>query len=845
MVPSFGGFASLFSPFRRKQAWTKESSNEELALIINSEPNPVSVTDSSGTSLLTNKKFRDMFNLSHEEQFCILTDYRTRKWGLKDAFSRVRLGETVVLPEIWRDLPGHTESSETREVCLGITLMPVRSSSGLVEKVYIKLEDCTQRRKHEQTIHKERSRLRNALEGSRQMVCEIDPATCRMTVDFQSSEEDQGHGFEKDSHIAGFERLVHPEDWEDLKQQIVQHASGEDVYLSHHFRVQADSGSWRWFKLSAKTTAYDEDGSIRYLGTMMDITQEYESRMNLQDSEAKYRAIFNHAVEGMYLVGMDDKVVCVNQAFASILGYDSPEDFEKDMQGKDFSQIYYIPNIRKRRQSTLLEKGQMQQMETQIQRRDGSLVWISENARAVHDEQGRMVYFEGSIIDITERKKSEERLLHKALYDQRTNLPNHSFLLEKLEKGLKKAEQDQGFYFGLLVFDLDGLGEINDSFGHMMGDRLLLEVSCRVQGLLRSGDTLARLSSDEFSVMAEDRQPGEIKDLAEHIRVKMAEPYLIDGIELCITISLGILFYNLNYTRPEDMLRDAEMAMQQAKQQGKNRCVTFVSEMYQEKSRRALMEKDLRRAIDHGELVLNYQPIVRLDGGGLKGFEALIRWKHPQRGMVSPGLFIPLAEETGLIEPIGDWVLQESCRQIKAWKEINDSFVLNINVSGRQLQKPGLERKLYQALQEENLDPGCLILEITESMAMAQKDNNLRILKRLKYMGVWLSIDDFGTGYSSLAHLQQFPLDELKIDRSFINITSPKKNNQRIIQAIVEMAHGLKLKLVAEGIETKMQLDHVKSFNCHYGQGYLFSKALDPASIEKTWLDPKASKLPG
>jgi len=843
MVLSLKGVLRLFSAFRSQQIESQESFHEELIRIIDSNPNPVIVSDFSGMALITNKKFRDMFKLSPGESFCLLTNHFTRTWGLKDVLSRVRLGETVVLPEAWRKLPGDHENSQTTEACLGITFVPVRNTAGLVEKVYIKLEDSTKRKQNEQKIQRDRSRLRTALEGSRQMVCEIDPVTCRMVVDLQNSESETPRGSDEDMHLPGFERLIHPEDWEGLQQQIKHYASQENAYLSQQFRVQSDSGSWRWVKLSAKTSVYADDGHIRFVGTMVDITQEYEARMNLEESESKYRAMFHHAVEGMYLAGVDDSVVRVNQAFASILGYASPEDFEKAMQGKSFSEIYYIPKIRETRRNTLLEKGWLKQMETQVQRKDSSLVWISENARTINDEQGHIVYFEGSITDITERKKSEERLLHKALYDHRTNLPNHSFFLEKLESGLHKASQDQNFFFGLLVFDLDGLGAINDSFGHLIGDRLLLEVSNRVQTLLCDNDTLARLSSDEFCIMAADRQPKEINDLAQHVRQKLAEPYSIDGLEVNITISVGILFYNMNYSRPEDMLRDAEMAMHQAKKQGKNRCVTFVSEMYQKKSRRTLMEKDLRRAIEHGELILNYQPIVRLDSGGLKGFEALIRWKHPQQGLVSPGQFIPLAEETGLIEPMGHWVLQESCRQIKTWREFNSSLALNINISGKQLEKPGLEHKLYQALQEENLDPGCLSLEITESMAMAQKNNSLRTLKRLKYMGVRLSIDDFGTGYSSLAHLQQFPLDELKVDRSFINMADSKKNNQRIIQAIVEMAHGLNLELVAEGIETQLQLDYVKNFKCHYGQGYFFSKPLDAAGIEKTVLIPEEAGI--
>ncbi|MFO7878043.1 MAG: bifunctional diguanylate cyclase/phosphodiesterase, partial [Desulfovermiculus sp.] len=531
-------------------------------------------------------------------------------------------------------------------------------------------------------------------------------------------------------------------------------------------------------------------------------------------------------------------------AFATLLGYDSPADFETATPGTDFAQIYYIPKIREIKRQTLLDKGEMQQMETQVQRKDGTLIWISENARTIKDDAGNIQYFEGSLTDITARKKNEERLLHQALYDHRTNLPNRSFFAEKIEQALKKTRSDLDYSFALLSFDIDGFSAINDSFGHFMGDSLLLEVSQRTRDTLAPDDTLARFSSDVFGIMVENRSRQGLQDLAEKLRQELEKVFVLDSREIYITVSIGILDYDPTYARPDDMLRNVELAMQQAKKGGKNQWVFFSSEMYKRKSERTLMEKDLRRAMDREELVLNYQPIVRLDGGELNGLEALIRWKHPEHGFVSPGKFIPLAEDTGLIEPIGDWVLRESCRQIKIWREQNNSLIMNVNISGKQLEKAGLERKVYQVLQDTNLDPECLNLEITESMAMGQLESNARTLKRLKYMGIRLSIDDFGTGYSSLAHLQKFPVDELKIDRSFISSLGTGRDNHRIVQAIVELALGLKLKMVAEGIETQAQLSTVQTFKCHYGQGFLFSKALEPAGIEAIWFVPGQNNAP-
>ncbi len=832
------GVLGLFIPSPDSKRKGKKESQDELEKIIQSTPHPVIITDAQGKALIINKYFNDMLGISSEEDFCLLTDHRTSSWELKDVFSRVILGETIVLPETWKTLPLSHQAQDIKEACLRITLIPVRHSSSLVKKVYIKIEDCTLSKKLEQSIRQDQCRLRAALEGARQIVCEIDPMNGKMLMDLQSTENSAAQKSVESKRLIEFADLVHPEDRGQLQQLIKQHASREGVNFEHRFRMRWETGEWKWIQFRGKAFSSAGKDSSLFAGTMLDITREHESEMELRKSEARYRSVFANAVEGMYLVGTDGVVICVNQSFAKILGYDSPDDFMSGSQKRYLSEIYYIHKVREKRLEALREKGEILQMETQVLQKDRSLIWISENARAIMDDQGRVMYFEGSLIDITARKKSEERLLHQALFDQNTNLPNRANLVEKLDKVLKKAASDQDFFFGLIFFDLDGFGSVNDGYGHFVGDSLLLEVSRRVRKLLKPGDTLARLNSDEFGIIAGDRSSQEIMDLAQDLRKNIEEVFVLDGHEIFITASFGVLYYNMTYTRSDEMLRDAELAMHKAKKQGKNCCVSFAREMYQQKSQQTLMEKDLRRALDRDELAINYQPIVKLDSSELVGLEALIRWKHPDKGLISPDIFIPLAEATGLIEPIGDWVLLESCRQISAWREVNNSLILNVNLSGKQIEKAGLEQKIYQTLQKVNLDPEYLNLEVTESMAMTGMDSNIRTLKRLKYMGVRLSIDDFGTGYSSLAHLQRFPLDELKIDRSFINTINMSKNNNRILQSIVDLALGLNLKMVAEGIETKGQLDQVKALKCHYGQGFLFSKAIEPQVIEKIWIVP-------
>lgn len=822
---------------RPAPAVTNESYRSDIEKIIQSTPQPLALADPAGRLLITNHFFTDLFDLEPAADFDIFTDPRIAPWKLKDVFSRALLGETVTLPEVWHKLPLRSPFTEMRTLCLRGAVTPLRNTSGSVDKVYIRLEDCTRHRPPEPG--ETPNHLRIALEGARQMSCEINLVTGRMVVEPHSAEISDLKLLADIQRLSEFEAMIHPEDRPQLEKLLVLYGTLEEEHFDHRLRIQTGPESWNWIQFRGCTFARSKMNHSLIAGVITDVTAEHERLKQLQESEAKFRTVFANAFEGLFMVGADDAIICVNKAFASILGYDSPEEFAGDFKARNFSQIFSIPRNRDQRRRTLLEKGEIVQMENQVRRRDGILIWISECARLRRNDQGEILFCEGSLTDITSRKNSEERILRQALFDPRTNLPNRSFLFEKLNLAIQRAGREEDYFFGLLYFDLDGFGAVNDRFSHEVGDRLLMEVARRVQNMLRPGNLLTQISGDKFAVIAEDPSPGNISAVAAEIVAKLEVVFQVDAHEIFVTASIGILYYDKNYVRADDMLRDAELAMWHAKKKGKNCWVTFSTEMYARKSRRTLMEKDLRRAMDRDELFLYYQPIVKLDGGKIKGLEALIRWKHPEHGFISPDRFIPLAEETGLIDPIGQWVLQESCRQIKAWRCINKSLIMNVNISGRQLEKSGLERKIYQILQEAGLDPECLNLEITESMAMTRLDANIRTLQRLKFMGIRLSIDDFGTGYSSLAHLQRFPVDELKIDRSFVNAISTDPNNTRIVRTIVDLAVGLNLELVAEGIETQSQLDMLKGFKCHYGQGYLFSKAMASTEIEKTWFSPE------
>lgn len=453
----------------------------------------------------------------------------------------------------------------------------------------------------------------------------------------------------------------------------------------------------------------------------------------------------------------------------------------------------------------------------------------------------RVIRVVGSFLDITDRKQVEEQLLHDALHDQLTRLPNRALFMDRLAWVLEHAKRHVNYLFAVLFLDLDRFKIVNDSLGHIIGDQLLVAIADRLQVCLRPSDTVARLGGDEFTILLSDIE--DIQDVAcvaDQIHKQLTAPFNLNGYEVFTTASIGIALSTTGYGQPEELLRDADIAMYRAKTLGKARYEVFGKDMHTSAVARLQLEMDLRRAIERQEFQLHYQPIVSLQTGRITGFEALLRWQHPDRGLISPIEFISVTEETGLIIPIGQWVLREACSQMHEWQRQLPTLALtiNVNLSGKQFTQSDLIEQIKQVLQETDLEACNLGLEITESVIMENTEAVSSTLFELRALGVQLHMDDFGTGYSSLSYLHRFPMDVLKIDRTFINRISAGAENLEIVQTIIVLARSLGMKVTAEGVETKEQLAQLRTLKCEYGQGYFFSKPIN-SKMAKTLIAEK------
>lgn len=468
--------------------------------------------------------------------------------------------------------------------------------------------------------------------------------------------------------------------------------------------------------------------------------------------------------------------------------------------------------------------------EHRLRHQDGSYRWMLTRGLAVRDASGEAVRMVGSLTDITMRKHTEAQLLHDALHDVLTGLPNRTLLLDRLRHAIQIAKRNAEYLFAVLFLDLDRFKVINDSLGHMIGDQLLIAIAHRLAICLRPGDTVARLGGDEFVVLLEDVPNVQgVTTIAERIQQALSQPFNLDGNEVFTTASIGIALSPTGYDAPEDLLRDADIAMYRAKEQGRARHEIFNPGMYTRAVALLQIETDLRRAIDRQELALYYQPIVSLRTLQITGFETLLRWHHPYKGLVSPCEFIPIAEETGLIVPIGLWVLRQACTQMRQWHEEFPSrspLTVSVNLSGKQFT-PQMVQQIRTILEETQLQPRFLRLEITESVLMDNTEAAASMLNELRDLGIQLSMDDFGTGYSSLSYLHRFPIDTIKIDRSFIHQIDRDGEQLAIVRTIITLAWNLGMDVIAEGLETTKQLAQLRSLQCDLGQGYLFSPPLN------------------
>jgi diguanylate cyclase (GGDEF)-like protein/PAS domain S-box-containing protein len=491
-----------------------------------------------------------------------------------------------------------------------------------------------------------------------------------------------------------------------------------------------------------------------------------------------------------------------------------------------------------------------QDLEYRIMLPDGTIRWIRDRARLIPGSQDHPARIDGITTDITQLKLAQEQLEYDALHDGLTGLANRNLLKDRLEQAIKRSQRYEDKLFAVLFLDLDRFKFINDSLGHVIGDRLLLEVVQRLRNCQRVGDTLARFGGDEFVILLQDlNDTDEAIQVAERIHQVLREPIMLGRSEIFISTSIGIAISGslppyTKYTQVSDILRDADLAMYRAKASGQGNYILFDPKMHLRAIDQLQLENDLRRAIEREEFLVYYQPIVSLANSEIQGFEALVRWQHPVRGLVSPAVFIPLAEETGLSVAIDRLVLRLACHQLKVWQEQLPHLApltMSVNLSVKQFSQPGLIEFLDRVLEETGIDGSCLKLEITESVVIDNPRSALTILQQLRQRNVQLCIDDFGTGYSSLSYLNSFPFNTLKIDRSFVMRLGQEQENSEIVRAILNLGLSLGMNVIAEGVETGEQLAQLQNLNCSYGQGYLFSRPMDSQTMTDFLLNSSVS----
>ncbi len=630
----------------------------------------------------------------------------------------------------------------------------------------------------------------------------------------------------------GWSDFIHPEDVPNcLARWSESLASGD--YYEVEFRLKGADGIYRWY-LARATAGRDADGKIiKWFGTNTDIEEQKTASAAMRESEYKLRTLLDSMTEGLLQVNEADEIEFVNDRFCEMAGYSREEllgqvsEFLLDGEGRKF-----VKEANKKR----LE-GISSQYEIQLKKKSGEMMWVLIGGAPILNADGKVTGTMGVFTDVNERKIAEKQLLHDAFHDGLTGLANRTLFMDHLQQTIKRGKRRNPRNYAVLFLDLDRFKIVNDSLGHAEGDNLLKQAARRLEESLRFGDLLARLGGDEFTILLDElNETNDAILVAERIQNDLKIPFNLGGREVFVSASIGIALSTAGHIRAEDMLRDADIAMYRAKAKGKAQYQVFDQSMHTRAMSKLQLETEMRQGLQNGEFCLYYQPIINLENDNLAGFEALVRWNHPKRGLVSPAEFIPLAEEIGLVIPLGRWILYESCRQMREWQKKNpwtSSLKVSVNLSSKQFLAPDLVEQVFAALVATQLDPSSLKLEVTESHVMENSEKAVTMMNTLREFGIEMSLDDFGTGYSSLSYLHRLPVNYLKIDRSFVSRMVESAENGEIVHTIIKLAQNLKMKVIAEGIETGEQLAKLKMLNCEYGQGYLFAKPLDADAASK------------
>lgn len=630
---------------------------------------------------------------------------------------------------------------------------------------------------------------------------------------------------------VSYDQMTLPEDREHVSRTIRAALEANESF-DVEYRIRRADGRIRWV-LERGVGLRDAYGQLAWIeGFIQDISERMATNEALREAVRRYSSIFENATEGIFQTTPEGRYLNANPALARIYGHASPDALIIHL--RDITrQLYVSPGRRAEFVHLMQAQGVVRNFESQVYRHDGSIIWISENARAVKNADGSVQFFEGTVVDITERKQYEAELEHQASHDSLTGLPNRSLLRDRIDQAIAKAQRD-GKLVAVVFVDLDHFKLINDSLGHHVGDCLLLEIAARLSSCIRSHDCVARQGGDEFViVLTEQDDDHEIIAIVSRLLESISQPWMHHGQEYGLSCSIGISCYPQDGADPDALLRSADAAMYQAKASGRGTYHFYTRELNRAISERLELENSLRHALDRNEFHVYYQPRIEVASGRIVSAEALIRWDCPGKGLIPPDSFISIAEESGLIIPIGQWVLQEACRQASAWQRAGlPPIGVSVNLSPIQFRQDGLVDAVAAALALAELDPAYLELELTESLVMHDAERINVAMQSLKALGVDIAVDDFGTGYSSLSYLKRFPVDRLKVDKSFVRDIDSDPDDAAIVRAIITLGHALGLKVVAEGVETRAHLEFLRQHGCDELQGYYFSRPVPALEME-------------